>query len=61
MTSREFIRELEAAGWKEVRVNGSHHMFKNAAAPQLGTLSVPHPKKELGEGLLKKLRKQAGL
>ncbi len=59
MNSRELIRELEAYGWRLVRVRGSHHQFKH---PQkAGTVTIPHPKKDLGIGLLKAIRKQAGL
>jgi hypothetical protein len=38
---------------------GSHHVFQHAARP--GHISVPHPKKDLGVGLVHKLLKQAGL
>lgn len=59
MTSRELIAELEADGWKLARIRGSHHMFEHAEKP--GTVVVPHPKKDLGKGLVKAIRRQAGL
>jgi predicted RNA binding protein YcfA (HicA-like mRNA interferase family) len=59
MTSGDLIRELRKAGWVEVRIAGSHHIFKHPARP--GHLTVPHPKKDLGKGLVHKIRKQAGL
>ncbi|MCJ8352303.1 MAG: type II toxin-antitoxin system HicA family toxin [Moritella sp.] len=42
-----------------VRVNGSHHHFKHPDHSHL--LTIPHPKQELGKGILRKLKKQAGL
>ena len=59
MNSRELIRELEADGWRLARVRGSHHQFKHPHKP--GVVTVPHPKKDLGVGLVKAIRKQAGL
>ncbi|EKF9578278.1 TPA: type II toxin-antitoxin system HicA family toxin [Vibrio cholerae] len=59
MNSRELIKELEAAGWVLVRVKGSHHQFKHPHHKL--PLTVPHPKKDLGVGLVKAIRKQAGL
>ena len=43
----------------EDRVVASHHIFKHPARG--GHLTVPHPKKDLGTGLVHKIRKQAGL
>ena len=59
MKSAELIRELEQAGWMLDRVRGSHHVFKHPAKP--GIVVVPHPKKDLGTGLVIAIRKQAGL
>ena len=59
MRSVELIRELEKAGWVLKRVRGSHHVFTH---PQRrDRVVVPHPKHELGVGLVAKIRKQAGL
>ncbi|WP_033337056.1 type II toxin-antitoxin system HicA family toxin [Thioalkalivibrio thiocyanodenitrificans] len=60
MNSRELIRELREAGWRQVRVRGSHHQFSHPDHPG-AILTVPHPKKDLGKGLVKAIRKQAGL
>jgi len=57
--SFELVRELEREGWVLDRVRGSHHVFVHPTKP--GHLSVPHPRKDLGKGLVAKLRKQAGL
>lgn len=59
MKSRELIRELEEAGWRLDRVRGSHHMFHHPEKP--GLIVVPHPRDEIGPGLLAKILRQAGL
>jgi predicted RNA binding protein YcfA (HicA-like mRNA interferase family) len=59
MKSADLIRDLEAAGWELDRVRGSHHVFKHPSKP--GIVVVPHPKKDLGKGLVAAIRKQAGL
>ena len=59
MTSAALIRELRQAGWVLDRVRGSHHVFTHAARP--GHVVIPHPKKELGSGLVKAIRRRAGL
>jgi predicted RNA binding protein YcfA (HicA-like mRNA interferase family) len=57
--SADLIRELKAAGWVLDRIRGSHHIFKHPDRP--GRLVVPHPKKDLGVGLIAAIKKQAGL
>jgi len=59
MKSTDLIRELVAAGWYLDRVRGSHHVFRHAVRP--GIVVVPHPKKDLGKGLVAAIRTQAGL
>jgi predicted RNA binding protein YcfA (HicA-like mRNA interferase family) len=59
MKSADLIRELKAAGWVLDRVRGSHHVFKHPARP--GHVVVPHPKKDLGPGLVAAIHKQASL
>jgi predicted RNA binding protein YcfA (HicA-like mRNA interferase family) len=59
MNSKDLVRLLQDAGWYGDRVVGSHHIFKHRTKP--GHLSVPHPKKDLGKGLVSKILKQAGL
>ena len=59
MHSADVIAKLEKSGWKLRAVKGSHHVYTH---PGTGAhLSVPHPKKDLGAGLVHKLLKQAGL
>lgn len=59
MGSAELIKRLAQAGWKLRGVKGSHHIYTHPARG--GHISVPHPKKDLGAGLVLKLLKQAGL
>ena len=58
MKSVDLIRELKAGGWILDRVRGSHHVFKHPA--RAGHVVVPHPKKDLGSGLVAAIRTQAG-
>jgi len=59
MNSKDLIRQLGDAGWKLSRVRGSHHVFRHPERG--GHISVPHPRKDLGVGLVRKIRQQAGL
>jgi predicted RNA binding protein YcfA (HicA-like mRNA interferase family) len=56
--SRDIVRRLEKEGWTLVRITGSHHVFKNPTSGE--TLVVPHPKKDLGKGLVRAIYKAAG-
>jgi predicted RNA binding protein YcfA (HicA-like mRNA interferase family) len=57
--SAVLIKELVADGWVLDRVRDSHHVFRHQTKP--GHITVPHPKKDLGKGLVHQIRKQAGL
>jgi predicted RNA binding protein YcfA (HicA-like mRNA interferase family) len=59
MTSNQLIKKMLKAGWVLRAVKGSHHVYTHPDRP--GHISVPHPKKDLGTGLLNKLLKQADL
>ena len=59
MKSSVLIRELEKAGWTLERVRGSHHVFRHPE--RAGIVVVPHPKKDLGTGLVAAIRRQAGI
>ena len=58
MNSAELIKELKTNGFKLIGVRGSHQKFRNDAGV---TTIVPHPKKDLGKGLVAAIRRQAGL
>jgi predicted RNA binding protein YcfA (HicA-like mRNA interferase family) len=56
-SSPEIRRRLEGEGWLLERIKGSHHVFRN---PRSGAIIVlPHPKKDLGKGLVRAIYKQA--
>ncbi len=59
MKSLNLIKMIEADGWYEVRVSGSHHHFKHPT--KKGLVTIPHPKKDLPNGTVKSILKQAGL
>ena len=59
MDSKELIKRIEAEGWILRSVKGSHHIYTHPSRP--GHISVPHPKHDLGPGLVYKVMKQAGL
>ncbi|HCW4879287.1 TPA: type II toxin-antitoxin system HicA family toxin [Acinetobacter baumannii] len=59
MKSLDLIKMIEADGWYEVRVSGSHHYFKHPT--KKGLVTIPHPKKDLPNGTVKSILKQAGL
>jgi predicted RNA binding protein YcfA (HicA-like mRNA interferase family) len=55
--SHDIKRRLEHEGWILTRVAGSHHVFKH---PRTGdTVVLPHPRKDLGRGLVHAIYKQA--
>ncbi len=59
MNSGDVIRKLKNAGWRLVRVSGSHHTFKHAAVAAIVT--VPHPRKDLGKGLVRQIERVSGV
>lgn len=59
MHSREVIRLLLSAGWREVGQAGSHKQFVHPSKP--GRVTVPHPKADIPLGTLKSIGKQAQL
>jgi predicted RNA binding protein YcfA (HicA-like mRNA interferase family) len=59
MKSTDLIKELKKAGWTVKRVKGSHHQLSH---PDYGyVITVPHPNKDLGKGLVKAIRKSANI
>ena len=59
MTSAELIKRMLKAGWVLRGVKGSHHVYVHPDHP--GHVTVPHPRLDLGTGLLHKLMKQTDL
>lgn len=58
-SSREIIKMLKSDGWYHVRTKGAHFQFKHRI--KKGTVTVPHPKKDLSENVVQSILKQAGL
>jgi len=59
MNSKELMKILKKAGWEVARIRGSHHQM---AHPDFSyVITVPHPKKELGKGLVNAILKSARL
>ncbi|TXI22318.1 MAG: type II toxin-antitoxin system HicA family toxin [Nitrosomonas sp.] len=59
MNSKEIIKLLEKEGWVLRNIKGSHHIYTHPE--RSGHITVPHPKKDLGIGLVNKLLNQAGV
>jgi predicted RNA binding protein YcfA (HicA-like mRNA interferase family) len=58
-SSREIMRRLKTAGWQHVRTAGSHYQFRH---PQkAGTVTVPHPVKDMPPGTVKSIEQQSGM
>lgn len=58
-SSKEIIKMLEADGWYEVNVVGSHHQFKHPT--KKGRVTVKHPIKDMPMGTWKSIERQSGL
>jgi len=59
MNSKELMKILKNAGWEVIRIRGSHHQM---AHPDFSyVVTVPHPKKQLGKGLVNAILKSARL
>lgn len=58
MNGKQIIAKLQAAGWTQSRINGSHHvMVKGAVA-----VPVPvHGTKDIGIGLVAQITRQTGV
>ena len=57
--SADLIKVLVSHGWVLNRVRGSHHVYVHP--DRGGHITVPHPKKDLGLGLIKSILKLAGI
>lgn len=59
MNSAQIIRQLKAAGWEHVTTRGSHQKYRNPATGK--SVVIPHPKKDLPQGTVNAILKQAEL
>ena len=60
MKIRDVIRLIEADGWYQVRMRGSHRQFKHPEKRGLVTVAG-HSGDELAIGTLNNIRRQAGI
>ncbi|WP_211663681.1 type II toxin-antitoxin system HicA family toxin [Lihuaxuella thermophila] len=58
-SSREIIKALKKDGWYLARVTGDHHHFRHPT--KKGTVTIPHPKKDLPKGTIKSIERQSGI
>ena len=57
---REIIKMLEADGWRQVAIRGSHRQFKHSS--KTGRVTVAgKPSDDIAPGTLGSIRKQAGI
>ncbi|MCL5056389.1 MAG: type II toxin-antitoxin system HicA family toxin [Actinobacteria bacterium] len=56
-SSQEIIKRLKQDGWILDRVVGSHQQYKHKTKP--GTVTVPHPRKNLPIKTVRNIFKQA--
>ncbi|MFP6871121.1 MAG: type II toxin-antitoxin system HicA family toxin [Nitrospinota bacterium] len=59
MNSRDVIRALRDAGWREVAQKGSHVQFK--PSERSGRITVPHPRRDIPIGTLRSIERQCGI
>lgn len=59
MSSKDLMKLLKKDGWYLDRINGSHHQFKHHS--KKGTVTIPHPRKDLPQKTVESIFKQAGL
>ena len=59
MTPKEMIKLLEKNGFRFIRANGSHRLYKNPATEK--TVTIPFHSKTLARGTEEQILKQAGL
>jgi len=56
--SRKLLGKLQQDGWQVVRIRGDHHILQHPDFAH--SIVVPHPKKDLPFGLVRKIYKDAG-
>ena len=60
LPARRVIAALERAGFRVVRIKGSHHFMRHQTDPRRQTI-VPLHRKDLPAGTLRAILRQAGL
>jgi predicted RNA binding protein YcfA (HicA-like mRNA interferase family) len=59
MNSRVILQMLRKDGWKHVRTTGDHWHFRHSKKP--GTITVPHPEKDIPIGTIKSIERRSGI
>lgn len=60
MVFKQIDKKLRKNGWYEVRIKGSHHMYKHSGF--VVCISVPdHGKESISTGVMKSLERSTGL
>ncbi len=57
MKGIELVKQMQKAGWKIDRINGSHYIMKKDGQIEV----VPVHSKDMNENLLKSIKKRRGL
>ncbi len=61
-SSREILKILKKNGWIEIgESKGSHHFLINPDKPELGKVTVPHPKKNIPLKTILSISKHTGV
>ena len=56
--SRDIIRRLKESGFELVSVRGSHHKFWHAPSGRI--VIVPHPRRDIPQGMVHSIYDQVG-
>lgn len=60
MKVRDVIKLIEADGWYQISIKGSHRQYKHPSKPGRVTIAG-HPREEMAPGTLNSVLKQAQL
>lgn len=60
LTGKEMAKLAKQHGWKEIRQQGSHHLFSHPDFDAIVVIPI-HSNKDLGRGLERKILKDLGL
>jgi predicted RNA binding protein YcfA (HicA-like mRNA interferase family) len=61
MKYSDLLRDLNRAGWHKVRQQGTSHIILAKEGAGFTIIMPYHGAKEIGKGLEKKIKKQAGI
>ena len=61
VSGKQVIKALERAGFRVIRIKGSHHFLRHAQDAARQTVVPVHGNEDLGRPLLRKILSDAGL